>query len=1216
MFQKKYSFVLEKETLEDLKMSVKDAKTLGLLPRLTSNEKKVYQALTSYGAANVIEISQRGGLSKGRVSASLEKLIERGLVVTIDSDSEDHRYVAVFPVMKFIEVISTLISSLDARKSELEGTTELIHNFTETAIKNVREASTGEREKRTERSEEDIKDMEIVIDASFSGILASIESDLKELNKIAKTSNEFVQESSIRTEETSGNITNSLKPISQNFRTNLGKVQSNAQTQLESTIDARVSDILDFETKANNAFDEVLEAFKDSQEAFEDIIFTVLDSGIADLEKVTRPINDQIEQAINSLKSAIQDASNNFQTEMVRVLTEQKRPMISAVDSLRPKINKALKESIILQNETLDRQHQSLSGLMENHLTIFSKGAEELALEFDNKVDVLVEQSIDNLSTANEEMNLIETKFVKEIEKLTQEKDSLVHDTSNKTRDILNEMMEQFIVILNRSVAQYQMDLGDLIAQLETDFLNNVENSGTGIQNLVSFINMSLTEPVKTLLENLDVLNQRIEKEEGDFLTKFDQSLNEDLSKIIKDYQGESKKKEDNFQKELERIQERLNKDIIINHEQLKNRTSTKDRDLQNIFKELSTKLQKELRDTNKEVSNLTRKLERWRGESVKIVQQQVDTSVDQSIDDLSKKVDTLVDRIRNTEVSSSEGLIRIVHQTFNDISKEFKDFGTTISKKTNNSLNEIADTLKKDSLTINNRLVQFKKEQDKLIDETRFPATKLLQEFESDYKILYQKVSTNFDRFFTNEADSFRNSRQEITRVLQNTLDRKGTRTSKEILSLKDAFERSRENYVNKTKESFERIEKAIAKDSASLIDQEKSTRESIISLTEKTISSLSNGVNSTAESVRTNLWEGAERIFGQAAAEINKQEMQLKELNEKQQDESIDMYNEVNELHKDQLEILDKKMDTLKEKQIGNAYEFRDKFTDSLRSDLNKQLEILRNTKEELNNLYQNLTNQIKDTVDSLTNRTIQDLETQTSSIEGAIFGTVGIITAEAARKTEGVVVIGEQAVLGIEERYTENLETIRQSLTDEVFTRIESEAKNIEKYKGGLRQIGREHLTLYGKAVSDMNISIKNDIREAEKAALKTIEACESISCRFLTDLNDEITTLSNRLGLNADRVIADLLGGFDRVLQKVKRDVGHFARKQFELSNKSNYEIAEAFLKSVDDLEEVMLKQIESFGKRTNISIERTKDISEEINVHIKDMTASFKELTEN
>ena len=42
---------------------------------------------------------------------------------------------------------------------------------------------------------------------------------------------------------------------------------------------------------------------------------------------------------------------------------------------------------------------------------------------------------------------------------------------------------------------------------------------------------------------------------------------------------------------------------------------------------------------------------------------------------------------------------------------------------------------------------------------------------------------------------------------------------------------------------------------------------------------------------------------------------------------------------------------------------------------------------------------------------------------------------------------------------------------------------------------------------------------------------------------------------------------------------------------------------------------MLKQIESFSKRTNISIDKTKEMSEIINHHVQEMTESFKELTE-
>jgi len=135
----------------------------------------------------------------------------------------------------------------------------------------------------------------------------------------------------------------------------------------------------------------------------------------------------------------------------------------------------------------------------------------------------------------------------------------------------------------------------------------------------------------------------------------------------------------------------------------------------------------------------------------------------------------------------------------------------------------------------------------------------------------------------------------------------------------------------------------------------------------------------------------------------------------------------------------------------------------------------------------------------------------------------------------------------------------------------------------------------------------------LSDAEEAALRTIGSCESISCRFLKELDVEINAMGDRVGLSTERLTKELLTDFDRVLQKVKREVALFARKQFELSNKSNYEIAEAFLKSVDDLEEVMLRQIESFTKRTNMSVDRTKELSTVINDNIKDITGTFKEL---
>ncbi|MHA1212769.1 MAG: hypothetical protein ACTSSH_09940, partial [Candidatus Heimdallarchaeota archaeon] len=339
-------------------MAVKEAKDLELLPRLSANEKRVFSTLSTYGACTVLDIADRSSLTKGRIPPVIEKMIQRGLVVQLKTDDSDvdPRYAAIFPINRFMTVVDKLINSLEARKSELQATTQVVKEFTEYAIKNVREASNEERQKRTDRSEEDIKDLEMAMDASFSGILASVEMDLKDLSKIAQTSNEFLVESSIRTDETCFAIHKKLEPLSKNYSQSIVRVQQNVRDKLEATVDARVSNVLEFETNANKAFNEVLDAFKDSQDAFEDIIFSVLDSGIDDLEKVTRPINNQIEEAINSLKLAIQNASNNFQTEILRVLTGHKRPMISAIEGLRPKTSKILTESYEAQNEVFSYQ--------------------------------------------------------------------------------------------------------------------------------------------------------------------------------------------------------------------------------------------------------------------------------------------------------------------------------------------------------------------------------------------------------------------------------------------------------------------------------------------------------------------------------------------------------------------------------------------------------------------------------------------------------------------------------------------------------------------------------------------------------------------------------------------------------------------------------------------------------------------------------------------
>ncbi|NHK31462.1 MAG: hypothetical protein FK730_08935, partial [Asgard group archaeon] len=1000
-------------------MAVKEAKSLELLPRMTAVEKKVYSDLVNNGVSTVAEIANRGSVTKGRIPGALERMVDRGLIMELSTeDPSNPRYAAVFPIERFVKITDALIESLESRKDELEATTEMVKDFTGYVIKTVRDVSASERQKQSDRSMEDIQDLERILEASFGGILTSVEVDLQDLSKIAQTSIEFLTGSSIRTQETSSNLRKDLKVLNEKFSKVLQKAQMNIQNQLEMTVDSRVSDVLNLETNAGNAFDAVLDAFKDSQDAFEEIIFSILDEGIEDLEKVTRPINEQIEEAITSLKTAIQAASNNFQAEILRVLTEQKRPIVNAIEGIRPKTTKIIREGHKSHNEIISEQFHGLSNILENHTALFSDSIEQLVIKFNDRINNLITQAHDDLSTTDEDILSINEQFIQKININFEDKTTVIRNTTNKTQDVLNEMMEQFIVILNRSVAEYQLTLGDLIAQLENDFLANIDNSGNSIQNLANYINIATTEPVKTLLNNLAQLNEKMEKDEEEFLKRFDEHLANDLSDISKTFQNDSLKSEEELEKDVKRLIDRFDKEISDNHETLSNRLRNSQKNLQTVFKNFSSQHDKELRNTSKEVSNLTKKLERWRGESIDVLSRQVNENITRSMATLSDEIDEIITKIENTDDWSKDEIITVVKQSNQDIARSFKGFSNSVNELIRDSLNDISNTLKKDSLSINNRLAQFKKDQDKLIDETKKPSFKLIDDISIDYNDLYKKFLGNIKRFFENEFESFKRGRERIGKSLENTLNRRSSRVSKEIISLKEVFERAQENYVKKTRDRFEEIERVIARDTSQLLDQEKSSRATITNLTDKIIIDLSNGVNTTAETLRRSMWDGSEEIFGNAATEIQKQESQLNSLNNQIKDEQMQQFREIYDLMKRQLEVYDKKTTNLKEKQIDDTKGFRDQFTTILNEDLNSKLDDIQKTKEDLHIIGDKFTNGIKEVIDIETNKAVRELEAKTSGIEGAIFSTVGNITAESARRTEGVGIIGEQAVRGIED------------------------------------------------------------------------------------------------------------------------------------------------------------------------------------------------------
>ena len=1197
-------------------MSLKDTIAPELLPRLTAQEKKIFSTLVNFGASSVSELAERSEISQGRIPTALEKLINRGLIVALNADSEEkNRYTAVFPITRFTKIVDNLSNSLESRKSELQATTQVVNDFTQNAIKNVREASVQERQKRNERSEEDIKDLEMAMDASFSGILASIEMDLKDLGKIAKTSNEFLTESAIRTTETCNNIGNSLKPLTEHFTNGLKLVSKNIEDKLSETVDNRISNVLEFETHATQAFDEVLVAFKESQDAFENIIFTVLDTGITDLEKVTKPINEQIGQAISSLKVAIKDASNNFQTEILRVLLEQKRPMITSMEGLRSKSIKILDETSFKQNEKWSALSQSLTGVIESHSNLLINSIDGIANEFNGKISAFITQIQENIASTLEETRKIENNSKKITEIGIEERNALINKTSNKTKDILNDVMEQFINILNRSIAQYQMNLSDLVTKLETEFMTTVEKNGITIQNLVDYINISLIEPIKVLVKNFPQVYEKIKSDEMGFFNEYLKILNSDLKEIKTNFGKENAKKEELFEKEIERLKNKLKREAQDNQEILTNKLNGTQKDIQNTFKAFSNQHEKELKSTSKEITNLTKMLERWSGNSVNFLTNEVDGKINENIKILSIEINEIIDKIQTTDQLSKDDLIKIVKNSYANVTKSYKGFSGTINQKIRESLNTISTRLKKDSLNINNRFIQFKKEQDKLLDETKIPSFKLIDDISKDYKEENANFLKNIETLLSPELENLKKINRDIERNLEETFNQRNTRTAKEISVLRGTFEKERNTYIKKTEKSLKDVEKTIIKNALLLLDQEKSTRTSISNLIEKIVGDLSNGVNKTAENLRVNLWDGAETIFGQAIAETNKQQTELVTLND---DMKNDLFKQYEDYYKQIQELLDKiknNTNILQNYQTSNIFDFKEKYFNSLREDSTKKTNELNIIKDQLIQENNSMAQNIRGTIDNESNKAILDLETKTAGIEGAIFSTVDLITAEAARKTEGVVVIGEQAVLDIGNLYTENLEKIRQNLTDEVVSRIEKEAKRIETYKGSLKQIGRNHAKAYGQAQSELNETFKRDLKEVEKTSLQVISACHSISCRFLEELNNEINAMGNRVDLSTERLTKQMMDDFDRVLQKVKREVSLFAKKQFELSNKSNQEIAEAFLKAVDDLEEVMLKQIDSFTKRTTMAIDKTKEISSVVNGHIKDMTSSFQEMKE-
>ena len=84
---------------------------------LAKNEAKIYETLIREGESSVVLISEKSGVHRRNVYDSLNRLMEKGLVIEI-VDSQENQYQAVEP-QKLREVLSEKFESLDQALPEL-----------------------------------------------------------------------------------------------------------------------------------------------------------------------------------------------------------------------------------------------------------------------------------------------------------------------------------------------------------------------------------------------------------------------------------------------------------------------------------------------------------------------------------------------------------------------------------------------------------------------------------------------------------------------------------------------------------------------------------------------------------------------------------------------------------------------------------------------------------------------------------------------------------------------------------------------------------------------------------------------------------------------------------------------------------------------------------------------------------------------------------------
>jgi predicted transcriptional regulator len=1188
--------------------------SLKILPEFNKTEKKVYTFLLANGASSFEDILSIERISRRHAKKALTSLQEYGFVQKIHQKIDGvttELFFGIFPIENIRELINDTISNLSTRQEELISTSDRAKDFTQNIIQQTLETSQVDEKKDGKKAPSLPQRRRELLITSLNETEQALMENLNSLQQLKDISTQMFTESEIRAAETCTNISHELQPLFTQLQNEVKATTINIASNLEKTVDERVEQILKNETNTHRALDEVLDAFKESQDAFEEIIFNILDAGIEDLEKVTRPINEQIETAITSLTNAIQISSRNFQREILRVLTEQKRPMISSVDTIRPQLNMDITETHEQLEIALRQNLTEIQDKLTENTQFIVDLTEQQTSEFENNLTKLVEESFNKISEKYKQLDALLEQF----EETSQTSNETFQSEIQKNETTLNKQLEiaskRVLNKIEDSIIDLENNLLSSLSKVKERLLLIINNHSTNLQNLINYLSMSLTEPMKSCInaqiqENKKII-QNIQKTIDEQIASQHKTRNEIQEELLK----EQAKTIDNFQNDGYQLNLWLQKETENDFNSFKANQNRKWEEIQQTIEDVSVRFDQDIEDFQQRIQSQRQELKEWEKTQKDRLTNKLELITEKRLELLENKSrEFLEETLGPKEVTMSDWEV-FVGSRIEELQKEVLHLKSGILDSINESLNNTVESFIEDQQRDVLNTEQIISSKEKSLEKIKRNTEDYFKFSESHLEDFHQETLKKVSNLLKNHEKALGMREQQFDDVFTLIFEKNEEIMKKRFDSLKTEIEQRIEDFENKTQINFKQTIKTLEKSGNNLLDKEEQGRESIIELLRKTIKGNERSINEFKE-------ETLDEINSEVTQEAKKTTIIIKDFRENLVKESNDYYQEAMEDYrgaqnqvKNHIDDFDKKISELQKEEIISTRDNRDEIITKIRNANKKEISNMNSSFSLLQEKMINLSGGLKTLIDSSISQAIQELEIHTAGIEGAIYDSVEKITAEASRQTEEVGIVGEQAVLDIEERYTENLERIRQNLTNEVINRIEEESLKLQQHKKTIREMGRKHLEFYGEAMMEVNQEVQKDLRDVQNVAKRITNINEAVACKFLTELQNELEKIQEHFNRMYSEISTHLGELFQTSLKEVQRNSEVFIKKQRKETEKKKEELSQTYQELAEDIEEAITKQINSYQIRTAKILSRTVQFMEQINEYLQNLTQNIE-----